>query len=198
MIRIDNIHRILVVYRSQDVRRKSTLELELDKHETAPERSEYAGIGARFVASLLDGLILGIPAYIFTYVLTAALMLGNSDIMLMMETDPEYLSDQEIFTFIISMFKTIAIVGSITFIVYFLYYTLMESSKWQGTLGKKIMNVQVAKAEGGRISFGRAAGRFLAKSFLSPILLVGYIMAFFTERRQALHDMLAGTIVVKK
>lgn len=116
----------------------------------------------------------------------------------MMETDPEYLSDQEIFTFIISMFKTIAIVGSITFIVYFLYYTLMESSKWQGTLGKKIMNVQVAKAEGGRISFGRAAGRFLAKSFLSPILLVGYIMAFFTERRQALHDMLAGTIVVKK
>ncbi|MDI5788225.1 hypothetical protein PO124_06660 [Bacillus licheniformis] len=40
------------------------MELELDKHETAPERSEYAGIGARFVASLLDGLILGIPAYI--------------------------------------------------------------------------------------------------------------------------------------
>ena len=198
MIRIDNIQRILVVYRSQDVRRKSTLELELDKHETAPERSEYAGIGARFVASLLDGLILGIPASIFTYVLTAALMLGNSDIMFMMETDPEYLSDQEIFTFIISMFKTIAIVGSITFIVYFLYYTLMESSKWQGTLGKKIMNVQVAKAEGGRISFGRAAGRFLAKSFLSPILMIGYIMAFFTERRQALHDMLAGTIVVKK
>ncbi|MCY8021919.1 RDD family protein [Bacillus licheniformis] len=174
------------------------MELELDKHETVPERSEYAGIGARFVASLLDGLILGIPAYIFTYVLTATLMLGNSDIMLMMETDPEYLSDQEVFTFIISMFKTVAIVGSITFIVYFLYYTLMESSKWQGTLGKKIMNVQVAKAEGGRISFGRAAGRFLAKSFLSPILMIGYIMAFFTERRQALHDMLAGTIVVKK
>ncbi|RCK10978.1 hypothetical protein DT075_21855 [Bacillus licheniformis] len=42
------------------------------------------------------------------------------------------------------------------------------------------------------------AGRFLAKSFLSPILMIGYIMAFFTERRQALHDMLAGTIVVKK
>ena len=64
-IRIDNVQPVLVVYRSQDVRRKSTLELELDKHETAPERSEYAGIGARFVASLLDGLILGIPAYIF-------------------------------------------------------------------------------------------------------------------------------------
>lgn len=99
----------------------------------------------------------------------------------MMETDPEYLSDQEVFTFIISMFKTVAIVGSITFIVYFLYYTLMESSKWQGTLGKKIMNVQVAKAEGGRISFGRAAGRFLAKSFLSPILMIGYIMAFLQK-----------------
>jgi uncharacterized RDD family membrane protein YckC len=56
----------------------------------------------------------------------------------------------------------------------------------------------VTDLDGGRISFGRAIGRILAKLFLSGICLIGYIMFFFTEKKQTLHDLLASTLVVKK
>ncbi|WFA06722.1 RDD family protein [Bacillus sp. HSf4] len=174
--------------------------MELSKHETAPAAgSNLAGIGSRFLASFIDSIILGIPMYIVTLVISIQLFMGDVEFMSIIERDPEKVTNQEFFTVLSSVFKVAGIMAALSFIVYFLYFTLMESSKWQATLGKKIMGIQVmeAEAEGGRISFGRAAGRFFARSFLSPILMIGYILAFFTEKRQALHDLLAGTIVVK-
>nr|MDF9459209.1 RDD family protein [Bacillus pumilus] len=79
-----------------------------------------------------------------------------------------------------------------------LYYAIMEASKLQGTLGKMALGIKVTKVTGEKITFGRATGRFFAKVFLSPILCIGYIIAFFTEKKQALHDLIASTIVVKK
>jgi uncharacterized RDD family membrane protein YckC len=52
--------------------------------------------------------------------------------------------------------------------------------------------------DGNRISFGRATGRFFAKIISAIILGIGYIMAGFTEKKQALHDILAGTLVIRK
>jgi uncharacterized RDD family membrane protein YckC len=75
-----------------------------------------------------------------------------------------------------------------------LYFALMESSSG-ATLGKRMMGITVVDLEGSPISFGRASGRYFAKC-LSGILLIGYIMAFFTEKKQALHDLLAGTLVL--
>ncbi|MED1741590.1 RDD family protein [Bacillus swezeyi] len=173
--------------------------MELSKHETAPSAgSEYAGIGSRFLASLLDGIILGIPLYIIWAVCATLMIMGDLEVVRILEKNPDYVTNQEFFFVLVGFLKVMGILASISFIVYFLYFTLMESSKWQATLGKKIMGIQVVEAEGERLSFGRAAGRFLARSFLSPILLIGYILAFFTEKRQALHDLLAGTIVIKK
>ena len=77
-----------------------------------------------------------------------------------------------------------------------LYEALMTSSSKQGTLGKMAFRMKVTDLNGRRISFGRATGRFFAK-ILSGILYIGYIMAGFTERKQALHDMIAGTLVVR-
>jgi uncharacterized RDD family membrane protein YckC len=75
----------------------------------------------------------------------------------------------------------------------------LESSKWQATVGKSVMNLRVTNLEGRRISFGHATGRFFAKIVSSLIpLAIGYIMAAFTERKQALHDLIAGTLVLKK
>ena len=74
----------------------------------------------------------------------------------------------------------------------------MESSVNQGTIGKMALNLKVTDLNGERISFGRATGRFFAKYISSITLLIGYIMAAFTERKQALHDMIAGTYVIKK
>ncbi|ASB89847.1 RDD family protein [Bacillus sonorensis] len=173
--------------------------MELSKKEAALSvESEYAGIGFRFLASLIDGVILGVPLYILTVVFTTVMFMGDPDVMRIVEKNQEIVTEQEILITLFAFLKIFAIIGVFTFLVYFLYYTLMESSKWQATLGKKIMGIRVADTEGGKISFGQAAGRFLAKSFLSPILMIGYILAFFTERKQALHDLLAGTIVLKK
>jgi uncharacterized RDD family membrane protein YckC len=76
-----------------------------------------------------------------------------------------------------------------------LYEAFMESSSYQATLGKMIFGMKVTDLNGSRISFGRATGRHFAKWFSAMILFIGYIMVGFTERKQGLHDLLAGTLV---
>ena len=83
-------------------------------------------------------------------------------------------------------------------IIAWLYYALMESSSKQATLGKMAVGITVTDLQGQRISFGRATGRYFAKIISGIILLIGFIMAAFTEKKQALHDMIAGTLVIKK
>ncbi|MEO0092113.1 MAG: RDD family protein [candidate division WOR-3 bacterium] len=79
-----------------------------------------------------------------------------------------------------------------------LYYALMESSEKQATLGKQALGIVVTDINGNRITFGRATGRHFAKIISSLTLLIGYIMAGFTEKKQALHDMIADCLVIKK
>jgi len=57
------------------------------------------------------------------------------------------------------------------------------------------LSMKVTDLQGNRISFARATGRHFAKYISAMILLIGYIMAGFTERKQALHDMITGTLV---
>ena len=76
-----------------------------------------------------------------------------------------------------------------------LYEAFMESSSHQATLGKMIFGMKVTDLNGDRISFERATARHFAKYLSTVILFIGYIMAGFTERKQALHDILAGTLV---
>lgn len=80
-----------------------------------------------------------------------------------------------------------------------LYYALMESSRHQGTLGKLVLGLKVTDRDGnGPISFGRATGRHFSKFFSSVLLGIGYLMAGFTARKQALHDMIAGCLVLRR
>jgi hypothetical protein len=74
----------------------------------------------------------------------------------------------------------------------------MESSGWQGTLGKRIMSIKVTDLAGNRISLKKASLRLLVKAFISGWFLIGYIVTFFTRRKQSLHDMIAGTLVLTK
>jgi uncharacterized RDD family membrane protein YckC len=79
-----------------------------------------------------------------------------------------------------------------------LYYTLMESSRYQATLGKIVVSAVVTDLNGNRISFARANGRYFGKWISGAIFYVGFLMAAFTEKQQALHDILAGTLVIQK
>jgi uncharacterized RDD family membrane protein YckC len=74
----------------------------------------------------------------------------------------------------------------------------MECSDNQATLGKMAIGIIVTDLNGNKISFGRATGRYFGKIISSVILLIGFFMAAFTEKKQAFHDIITGCLVVKK
>jgi uncharacterized RDD family membrane protein YckC len=90
-------------------------------------------------------------------------------------------------------------IGYVTSIlVWWIYYASFESSAWQATLGKRALGIKVVDLQGGRVSFARATGRHFSKFVSGLILMIGYLMAGFTGRKQALHDLMAGCLVVNR
>jgi uncharacterized RDD family membrane protein YckC len=90
--------------------------------------------------------------------------------------------------------------GTVSFLSFFwqwLYFALFESSAMRATPGKAACGLIVVGIDGSRISFGRATGRYFAKIISALILMIGFLMAGWTRRKQALHDMIAGTLVLK-
>jgi len=80
-----------------------------------------------------------------------------------------------------------------------LYNALLESSAWQGSVGKKMLSLKVTDLWGRPITFGRASGRHFGKIITSLIPFgVGYMLAGFTEKKQAIHDMLASCLVLRQ
>lgn len=93
------------------------------------------------------------------------------------------------------------IIGSILpviggLVLWFLYAPFLESSVVRATIGKKLMGIQVTDINGGRISFRAAMVRALMKLISSCLMFIPHLLAFFTERQQALHDIVAETVVV--
>ena len=136
--------------------------------------SMYAGFWRRVVAVILDGLVLGIVT------VPLNLAFGGGD---------DFGSNS-------SMYSSPA-ASSISTVLGWVYYALMESSAKQATLGKMAMGITVTDLEGRRIGFGKATGRHFAKILSALILGIGFLMVAFTQRKQGLHDILAGTLVVK-
>jgi uncharacterized RDD family membrane protein YckC len=85
------------------------------------------------------------------------------------------------------------------FLAAWLYYAWMESSASQGTLGKMLLGLAVTDMNGEAITFGRASGRFFARFITNLVPFVaGYLMAGLTRKKQALHDVLASCLVLRK
>lgn len=78
-----------------------------------------------------------------------------------------------------------------------LYYTLFEASSWQATPGKRILRLYVTDLNGQRVTFQRALLRNLARQ-ISGIFFIGYVLAGFTEKKQALHDIIANCLVFRR
>jgi uncharacterized RDD family membrane protein YckC len=87
---------------------------------------------------------------------------------------------------------------AITLTATWFYYTMFEASAWQATPGKRVLRLYVADLNGQRITFARAAARNGAKIISSLTFLVGYLVAGFTEKKQALHDILSGSLVLRR
>lgn len=93
----------------------------------------------------------------------------------------------------------LGVVGSLIMIsVSWLYFAVMESSGLQGTVGKALLGLEVTDDRGHRISFGRATGRYWAKILSGLTLCIGFMMVGFTSRKRGLHDLVAGTLVLRQ
>jgi uncharacterized RDD family membrane protein YckC len=139
----------------------------LDSPITAERKIIYAGFWIRVGAYFID--------YILTIAFTVifSLILGVSD----NASGPSFL-------------PTI-----ILFVTLILYYPIMESSSKQASVGKMAVGIKVGDEHGNRISFANALGRFFGKILSSLTLCIGYMMAGWDEKKQALHDKIANTYV---
>lgn len=78
-----------------------------------------------------------------------------------------------------------------------LYCVLLESSRWQGTLGHQVVGVRVCDGQLRRVSVLRALGRFLCLWLSVSTCGIGYLTQLWTRRRQTLHDLVAGCVIVR-
>jgi uncharacterized RDD family membrane protein YckC len=132
----------------------------------------YGGFWLRVVAYIIDSILLSLA-----FVAVGRLLNVNFIVIDMKRFDP--------------MASVVSLVAGS------LYFALMESSARGATVGKMAVGLRVVTAQGERLSFGHATGRYFAK-FISAFLLgIGFLMVAFTEKKRGLHDMIAGTLVVK-
>jgi uncharacterized RDD family membrane protein YckC len=139
----------------------------------------YGGFWIRVVAAIIDAIILRVVAA------PVGMIFGGLGLAGMMSGVPHI----ALHLFGGGVIFILLVFGS------WLYEAFMESSSYQATLGKMIFGLKVTDLNGNRISFERATGRHFAKWLSAMILFIGYIMVGFTERKQGLHDLLAGTLV---
>jgi uncharacterized RDD family membrane protein YckC len=153
---------------------------------------EYAGFWLRFLALLIDNVVLGLGLVL---VLIPLIFLTGLRAVLNNFHPGEDLSDVGIFMLVGLVF----LVATASLVLTWLYHALMECSEWQATVGKKVLGLVVTDMAGQRVSFGRATGRHFGKIITNMVpALIGYIMAAFTAKKQALHDMLAGCLVLRR
>lgn len=136
----------------------------------------YAGFGIRFGAKMLDGIILGIvfvpPLFYFAFKAASSGQPGQFQILQ-------------------GGVQLLYVCANVAFNVFFL-------GKYGATPGKMACKLRVVTAEGGRISYSRAAGRAFAEMLSGIICYGGYLMVAFDSEKRALHDRICHTRVVYK
>ena len=157
-----------------------------------PRRFHYAGFWIRFVAYLIDQIVISVVSFVF--VLMGIVMSFGSFSSL---EDLENIEDIEPATSV-ALLGGWLVLAMLFSIGQWLYFAFMESSASRGTLGKMAVGLQVVDRGGETVTFARATGRYFGKILSGMIMGIGYIMAAFTGKKQALHDILADTYVVRQ
>jgi uncharacterized RDD family membrane protein YckC len=145
-----------------------------DTRPAASDHIAYGGFWIRFAAYLIDAVVLSIVGGIIGAIFGVIVGLSGGSV------------------------NSARFGGyGIGIVLGWLYFAFMESSERGATLGKMALGLRVVTDQGQRLSFANATGRYFAKFVSAIILGVGFIMIAFTDRKRALHDMIAGTLVIK-
>ena len=153
---------------------------------------EYAGFWLRVLAYLIDSVVIGVG---FVALLIPLIFLtGLGGLISRLHPDED---TNDLGAFVIA--GLIFLGATLSLVVTWLYHALMESSEWQATLGKRALGLVVTDMAGQRISFGRSTGRHFSKIITNMVpAFIGYFMAGFTQKKQALHDMIAGCLILRR
>ncbi|MCC4597532.1 RDD family protein [Xanthomonas campestris pv. phormiicola] len=145
-----------------------------------------AGFWKRTAAYLIDGMLVGMVSQVIQF----AVMLGFFGFSSLGSGSPDFSTPGGIVMLVLVYLLPLAMSA--------LYFGLFHASTKQATLGKMAVGIKVVRTDGSRISLGRGIGRYFGFLLSSLTIFIGFLMAAFTERKQALHDMLCDTLVVDK
>jgi uncharacterized RDD family membrane protein YckC len=162
-----------------------------------PEHLVFAGFWIRVAAHLIDNLIVSIPFVVIWFALVM-MIVGASVFAPLLQLHSAQADPALVASFvgtIIVLYLTL-ILGRL--IVVWLYHAILESGPHQSTWGKRILGLKVTSMTGQRISFGHATGRYFSSIITNMTMGIGYLMVAFTDQKQTLHDLIAGTLVVKQ
>jgi uncharacterized RDD family membrane protein YckC len=154
-------------------------------------RVEYGGFWLRAIAFLIDNIIIGVGILVVVIPLFFLTGLGS----ILRGIHPEDMGDEGVMFFV----GVIFLLATASLVVTWLYHAMLESSEWQATPGKRMFGLVVTDMAGKRVSFARSSGRHFGKIITNMIpLFIGYILAAFTEKKQAVHDLLAGCLILRR
>lgn len=148
----------------------------------------FGGFWIRFVASILDTIILVVVAGVFSTFIFGSFMPRN-----MMRGNPTPDEALAMLGPIMGMLGASVLLNMIIGCSYETFFI----ARLGATPGKMALGLKVVRPDGGPITAGRAAGRYFAKIVSSMTLTIGYIMAGFDSQKRALHDMICDTRVIK-
>lgn len=152
------------------------------------ESTEYAGFWIRFIAYIIGVLefIMILPLLglfgLKVFELSTLRDLGNADPELLVPLIASAITGLSLTVLLITWF----------------YYALLQSGARQATVGKMALGLKVTDVNGDRLTFARASLRYFSKILSGLLMMIGYVMAGFTPKKQALHDYIANTYVVRK
>ena len=159
---------------------------------TTATLEDHAGFWKRVGAYILDFIILYIPSVLLQKAFGGdAAEAAMKQAQAAVPTDPHVLL-QAMSQYYSTMMPAILIMTVITW----LYFAFCESSAWQGTVGKLALGIRVTDMSGARITLPRALGRYPAKYLSTFVFGIGFLMVAWTRRKQGLHDLVVGTLVL--
>ena len=156
--------------------------------------TNYAGFGARLVAMIIDYIIIGVLQFVVIAPIMTFMGLGIASQV----DNSGNLSEEQVVGLVGTVIAAVSSAILITYCIAIFYFAIMESSKLQASVGKLALGIKVTDMNGDKISFGKAFLRSIGKILSQMIMYIGYIIAAFTDKKQALHDLIASTLVLKK
>lgn len=158
-----------------------TIDGEIDDHEQTNE-GKIASFWLRLLAFVIDVIIVG-GSILFTEILSIPAELAH--LLFPNQTIGEFLLNIQVFTIVLIL------------LIFWLYYSLMDSLKTQGTVGKLIVGLKVVNLFGDRIGFGKASVRFFLNFISLGLLGIGHLFALFSENKQTIHDRLSDSEILR-